>query len=302
MPAYNAFTRTMDRLNGLGRGSQEPVRSATYPPEEFEQQPWPVQPGDYQVFRPRAATAVLILGTPPGLAPETFADLPEVAMAGHLTTENIGIEYVVKNCITNPHLRKLALIGPDVPGHRPGDALLNLAANGVDKAGRIIGACGGRPLLMNLLPVEIKQFRDQIAIYDLMDDTDAAEASKRINNTILPVVPPFYQGLAVTRVEKIRAVPAQRLQLDPAGYFIILPRPGNANPLYVEHYRNNGRLAHIIEGPDAATVCAALVDLGLISQMDHAAYVGRELAKAEASLASRKKYIQDRAQGEIPCG
>lgn len=292
----------MDRLNSLDRGAQEPIRSATYSPEEFHQHPWPVQPGDYQVFRPRAATVVLLLGAPSGLAAETFADLPEVAMAGHLTTENIGIEYVVKNCIANPHLRQLALLGPDVPGHRPGDALLKLVANGVDETGRIVGAVGGRPMLMNLLPVEIDQFRDQIAIHDLMADTDPAGASKRLTATIPPSVPPFHQGLTVTLVEPIRAVPAKRLQLDPAGYFIILPRPGSANPLYVEHYRNDGRLAHIVEGPDAATVCAAILDMGLISQMDHASYLGRELAKAEASLSTGGKYVQDRAQGEIPCG
>jgi hypothetical protein len=37
-------------------------------------------------------------------------------------------------------------------------------------------------------------------------------------------------------------VPAKRLQLDPEGYFIILVRKGKENPLYVEHYQNNGRL------------------------------------------------------------
>jgi len=302
VPAYNAFTRAMDRLNALDRGDRQPVRSETYSPEEFQQHPWPLRPGDYQVFRPRASTAVLILGTPPGLAPATFAGLDEVAMAGHLCTENIGIEYVVKNCLANPHLRQLALVGPDIPGHRPGDALLNLAANGVDKSGRIIGALGGRPMLMNLLPVEIEHFRAQIAVYDLMGATDPAGASKRITATILPAVPPFSQGLAVTLVEPSQAAPAKRLQLDPAGYFIILPRPGSANPLYVEHYKNDGRLAHIVEGPDAATLCAALLDLGLVTRLDHAGYLGRELTKAEASLSSGKKYVQDRAQGEIPRG
>ncbi len=287
----------MDRLNGLERGAREPVRSETYPPEKFDQRPWPLQPGDYQVFRPYAATVVLILGTPPGLAPATFATLDEVAMAGHLTTENIGIEYVVKNCIANPHLRQLVLIGVDIPGHRPGDALLKLVANGVDKSGRIVGAHGGRPMLTNLLPIEIEQFRAQIAIHDLMADPDPAGAIKR-----LPLPPPFSQGLAITLVEPVQAVPAKRLQLDPAGYFIILPRPGSTNPLYVEHYKNDGRLAHIVEGPDAATVCAAILDLGLVSRMDHASYLGRELAKAEVSLVTGGKYVQDRAQGDVVCG
>jgi tetrahydromethanopterin S-methyltransferase subunit A len=39
--------------------------------------------------------------------------------------------------------------------------------------------------------------------------------------------------------------------------------------------------------------------MGLVSQLDHAAYLVRELARAEMSLDSDIKYVQDKAQGEI---
>ena len=69
--------------------------------------------------------------------------------------------------------------------------------------------------------------------------------------------------------------------------------------LGVEHYSNDGRLMNIVEGRDSASICATLVDKNLISQLDHAAYLGRELAKAELSLVSDSTYAQDRAQGEL---
>ena len=69
----------------------------------------------------------------------------------------------------------------------------------------------------------------------------------------------------------------------------------------VEHYSNDGRLKNIIEGKDAATICATLVDMKLVSQIDHAAYMGRELARVETCLLTDTQYVQDKAQGEIEC-
>ena len=71
------------------------------------------------------------------------------------------------------------------------------------------------------------------------------------------------------------------------------------NPLIVEHYGNDGILRNLIEGKDAASICATLIGKNLISQLDHAAYIGRELAKAELSICMDFRYKQDRAQGEV---
>jgi len=76
---------------------------------------------------------------------------------------------------------------------------------------------------------------------------------------------------------------------------------GKPYPIVVEPYSNDGRLKNIIEGKDAATTCATLVEMELVSQLDHAAYMGRELARVEACLLSDTQYIQDKAQGEIDC-
>lgn len=279
----------------------EPVSIATITPEKFVTDFWPVQPGDYAVLNPKGSIAIIFIGGSGLIDSSFYLSLRNIAIVGSLTTENIGIEYVLKNLISNPYIRHLAIIGQEISGHRPGDAIINLHMKGINTKQKIIDAAGARPILRNTLPQEIAQFRKQITIHNFLhcDDMDTLKKEIQLLNTLDSV--PYEQGLYVRLVDIIKAVPAKRLQLDHEGYFIILIRKGNKNPLYVEHYKNNGRLLHIIEGKNAPTICSTIINMQLVSQIDHAAYLGRELAKAENSLYSNTKYIQDQAQGEIIC-
>jgi dihydropteroate synthase-like protein len=51
--------------------------------------------------------------------------------------------------------------------------------------------------------------------------------------------------------------------------------------------------ANIIKGKTAESVYAKIAELGLVTRVDHAAYLGNELAKAEIALKTGKQYIQD---------
>ncbi len=48
-----------------------------------------------------------------------------------------------------------------------------------------------------------------------------------------------------------------------------------------------------VVGRDAKSIIDTVLDLDLISRLDHAAYLGRELKKAEIALRLKKNYIQD---------
>jgi dihydropteroate synthase-like protein len=50
----------------------------------------------------------------------------------------------------------------------------------------------------------------------------------------------------------------------------------------------------VIRGKTAEEVCNEIIGRGLISEMDHAAYLGRELQKAEIALKTGKGYLQDK--------
>jgi len=51
---------------------------------------------------------------------------------------------------------------------------------------------------------------------------------------------------------------------------------------------------NIIKGKTADSVCAKIMEMRLVSRLDHAAYLGSELAKAEIALRTGKEYIQDK--------
>ena len=51
---------------------------------------------------------------------------------------------------------------------------------------------------------------------------------------------------------------------------------------------------NIIKGKTTEAVYAKVLELGLVSKLDHAAYLGSELAKAEIALRTGKEYVQDK--------
>jgi tetrahydromethanopterin S-methyltransferase subunit A len=79
---------------------------------------------------------------------------------------------------------------------------------------------------------------------------------------------------------------------DPRGFFLIqLDRERRL--LLLEHYDQERRLLHRLEGETAAALSQTAIRLGLLSELTHAAYLGRELAKAEAALRFDLRYEQD---------
>jgi tetrahydromethanopterin S-methyltransferase subunit A len=299
VPAFNAFNEAMDRLDRTGTPLTAPFKCELIRPVDFVPQNWPPQPGNYRVFNATKSIALVLFDDGDMDMIQREALFSKIAVAGTISTENLGVEHLVKNIISNPYIRHAVLWGRDIEGHLPGDALLSLSFNGCDHSGRISGARGARPVLKNLTSLEIRHFRSQVRMIDVTGTRETSELAGQLALLDGNSVQAYESGLKVDLVETLRAEPATRLNLDPAGYFVIMVMKGAAYPLLLEHYSNNGRLRNIIEGKDAATLCSTVIEKELISQLDHAAYLGRELAKAEFSLRSDSTYIQDRAQGDV---
>lgn len=58
-------------------------------------------------------------------------------------------------------------------------------------------------------------------------------------------------------------------------------------------------LDRVFTAADPAALYTTVINEALISRLDHAAYLGRELARAEQSLQSGDSYVQDRAPGTV---
>ncbi len=272
-----------------------PLCPTDAPPERAG---WPPLPGDYVVVRHGAPVAVCILNS--GDLEETVAALRPAGLAiiGALHTENLGIERIVRNVLANPNVRFLVTCGEDTRqaiGHLPGQSLAALCANGIDGAGRIVGARGKRPVLKNVTCEEIDAFRRQVTFVDLTGVGDAPRIAREIESCAARNPGPFAGAPAPMRIPVVRAQEPARLVLDPAGFLVVYP--DKTRGLVVEHYTKDGALELVIEGPTASAVGATAAERGIVSRLDHAVYLGRELARAEESLRSGTPYVQDRAPG-----
>lgn len=92
------------------------------------------------------------------------------ALAGTLQTENIGLEKVICNVVSNPNIRYVIVCGPESPGHLTGQAVLALSANGIDERKRIIGAEAPTPYLFNIPAEHVERFREQVTVIDLVNE------------------------------------------------------------------------------------------------------------------------------------
>ena len=74
--------------------------------------------------------------------------------------------------------------------------------------------------------------------------------------------------------------------MDRAGYFVITP-DANRKVIVVEHYAYDNQLQHVIERGTSRDLYRAIIGGGWVTQLSHAAYLGKELATAELGVAIR---------------
>jgi tetrahydromethanopterin S-methyltransferase subunit A len=273
---------------------------ATQAPEIREG--WPPLPGDYQIIRFQAPVAVCTLNSDQLIKELSETPIERLSIVGSLHTENLGIEHLIRNTLANPHIRFLILCGEDTQkaiGHLPGQSLLALAQHGVNEKMRIIEAKGKRPLLKNITPEHVEAFRQQVQVINQIGEIDLTTLQNLIVATASTDPGPFAGAPTDVMPLPIEAANGPgKLVLDPAGYFVVYPdRPNNR--LVLEHYSNKGVLGRMFTATSAAALYIRVIEAELISRLDHAAYLGRELARAEHALQSGDDYVQDRAPGEL---
>ena len=266
---------------------------------------WPPLPGDYQVLRFQAPVAVCTLNSDHLLTELKETVSEGLSIVGSLHTENLGIEHLIRNVLTNPHIRYLIICGKDTQkaiGHLPGQSLVALAENGVNEKMRIIEAKGKRPMLKNISQKYVESFRKQVKVIDQIGEVDANRLQNLISQYASNDPEPFVSTLnEIILVATEKAEEPGKLVLDPAGYFVVIP-DRTQQQLVLEHYSNRGILNRVFTSNTAASLYLQVIKLELISRLDHAAYLGRELARAEQALLSGENYVQDRAAGELDSG
>jgi tetrahydromethanopterin S-methyltransferase subunit A len=279
-------------------GGEHPIEIGACPTALVEtREGWPPLPGSYRVLRYSAPVAVCTL-TDEALAASVAAQgESELAIVGTMQTENLGIERLLENVLANPNIRFLVVCGTDsrqAIGHLPGQSLVALARSGVDERMRIIGAAGKRPVLRNLTREAIEHFRRTVEVLDLAGQDSLSATLDRIRDCAGRNPGPAEPFAREQVVAPIPGYLPDRMVSDPAGYFVVYVDQ-TRQLLSLEHYRTDGVLGAVIEGRTAPELYIPAVDKGLVSRLDHSAYLGRELARAEQALRSGEPFIQDAA-------
>ncbi len=140
-------------------------------------EPWPVITGEYEVGNPESPVAVVTCGSHLKNKDLLAAG---ASIAGPCKTENIGIEKLTANIISNPNIRYLIVTGMEVKGHITGQAIEAFVKDGIDKEGKIIGAKGAIPFIQNLTPESIERIRAQVEPIMMMDTEDMGAIAGKV--------------------------------------------------------------------------------------------------------------------------
>jgi len=138
---------------------------------------WPAVSGEFTVGDETNQIVLVTLGS----SIDVSGVIDRIAISGTMKTENIGIEKVIANIISNPNIRYLIVCGAEVHGHLAGDAFLAIHRSGIDEKNRIIGASGAIPFISNLSSKEVDRFREQVEIIDLVNVEDIEQIKQAID-------------------------------------------------------------------------------------------------------------------------
>ena len=160
---------------------------------------WPVINGDYVVGDPESPVAAATLASHIEQIPVDAG----AAIAGPCKTENLGIEKMMANLISNPNIRFLVLCGSEVQGHITGQSIEALHANGVDPEKRkIVDATGAIPFIENIPDEGIERFQQQLEIVSIIDTEDAAAIQSKVKECIEKDPGAFEEEAMVVKVEE----------------------------------------------------------------------------------------------------
>lgn len=140
---------------------------------------WPVISGDYIVGDPESPVAATTL------ASHIEGEISGSSIVGPCKTENLGIEKVVANVISNPNIRFLVLCGSEVQGHITGQSIVALHENGCDPEKKsILGADGAIPFVENVPMDAVERFQQQVELVNMIDVEDISSIQSKISDCV----------------------------------------------------------------------------------------------------------------------
>lgn len=256
---------------------------------------WPVEPGDYYLGEYESPVAITTL-TDLGLLERLRSVLRKehYSLLGLTSTPNIGVEKLVRNIVSNPHIAYLVITGRDESRPSVAETILHLKRNGLDGSKRVVGYKAVRLPNLTMKEVEVFKLHVEILDYRSASPDEVVSTVSRLSTTHRKPRESVYIDPGELGVRVVAAEDDSRVRLDEKGFFIVYVDHASKT-IICEHYDNKYKKTTVIKGRDAKSIYKTVVKMNLLSRLDHAAYLGRELTRAEHALAKGEKYLQDHA-------
>ena len=102
-----------------------------------------------------------------------------------------------------------------------------------------------------------------------------------------------YNHVMENKTQTIIAEKSKRVKFDPKGFFKIMIDRERESIVALHFSTATQKIPDlIVKGKEAVELCGKIMEMGLVTTLEHAAYLGTELGKAEVALRSVKEYIQ----------
>lgn len=253
---------------------------------------WPYHAGRYRIVDPNAPV-VVVLGPGEGLAD----DIVGLAAGGLClvapSCRNANdADKLLRNIAANLAIQHVVIAGGDDPVLGALAAILSGGELTQEAASAI--ATGIRSKIADL---DVDSLIRQVNTVDMRGCTEVDKIIARVNELAAAAGRPNTGFRAPNRngdprVERVIA--ASHVDHEPKGdkagdYKIRLEK----DRIVIEHYNSKQELLRTIEGGTARDLCITVVRNGWVSKLDHAAYLGRELMRAELALQAGVPYVQD---------
>jgi len=256
---------------------------------------WPFIRGDFTVVDAEAPTVVLLAGPRP-LTKDLTANPPaglcmvarprsaeDAARLLHASTANLAIQHMIcagDDALEQPVAAAVLKLGRDeeIPAG-PVGSLMNAIAS-------------------QLEPEDLATLRKRIDFIDMLGCNDARKIAARAEEAkahTRRANAGFVTRTNESGVDRL-IIPTDvrhELRSDKTGHFRIQLEERS---IVVEHFDAKDQLLRVVEGKTARDICLTLIRNGWVSKLEHAAYLGRELARAQMALSRDQPFTQDAAE------
>jgi tetrahydromethanopterin S-methyltransferase subunit A len=257
---------------------------------------WPFIPGRYRLFD--ATAPIVIAGSSADDLARNLAALetPGICMVATQCRSAADVEKLVRNIAANLSIQNVVVASESETDAPALSALLAVLGTDLELSADAKELL--RKVRSRLEDVDLGPVTRKVRAVNMLGSADIDKVVARVSELASEANRPntgfrTSGGKDDDGIERVLAASniAYETQKDKAGNFYICVQ---GKKIVVEHFSPKNELLRVIEGQSARDLCITLIRNGWVSKLDHAAWLGRELLRAELAMHAGAQFVPDR--------